>query len=945
MKHNKHSKKIIEQEDNDEEINIDLTKVKEATKKAYASVVNFTNKKNSKIIIAWALIMLVIFVSTWYRVYPTTLPITEDWVRSSIENNVKNQFVNEQRQSQPTLPEATLRANAERSYQEYYKANKAQIEQQVKDNAVNFKAQLQDDKGQTYLIAIDPYLWYSYAKWKDKEGFYGNEIVDGKEMFTLRNGRIGERSTVQIPSMVILWVHNVLKIFNPDQDVFSSAFLLPVILIGLAVIPAFFLGRKLGGNIGGFFAAIIFVLSPTILGRTTAGFSDTDAYTFIFPFLIMWLFLEAIEAKTTTNRTIFSVLTGLSMTGFIYMWVGWWFTFDIIIGMAFVTIAYEAIKLYLKHNKNISKIKIKEFVPAISFLIIFLVSTIAFSLIIAGPTQRDAGSVFQSIITAPLEPINFIIGFKGAAEGISVGQGLNYPLWPNVLTTVAELNEGSVDGVIGGGGGKWLFYAAILGTILLLFKKKDGNNYPLYGILLVAWMASTFYAGLVGVRFIALFAPVVAFGIAGLLGSLTGERMTKTAHKMKISPSIVKIIIVCAGILFLVIPQMTTANAVAKSEVPSFDDTWYAALNTIKDSSEKAIISSWWDFGHWFEAMSERSVTFDGGDQGKRIHWIGKTLLTDDEDEALDILKMLNCGQEESYNLLIKNTQDKLKTTEIMKEIIRLNRADAKDVLENNGLTSDEANAVLDLSHCEDLIDMYYITSEDMVGKSSVWGHFGSWDFSKAYMYYKLSDIPLDAAVAEAQDVLGYSNEKAKSLYFEAQKIKTGANTEQTANNWISPWPNYVTGSPVLCEPDKNETALGCTYNINLGRQGQTDTILWRGIINLTNPEKSVLLIQAIDPNTGQALGQNSIKPNAVVIAEKQGMTTYKINESNFPYNIVVFKDSANNYGTLITHPLLSESLFTKLFFLDGMYTDHFEKVFDQRDFRGQKIVVWKVNP
>jgi len=949
--HNKaNSEQTVENDDSDD-INIDFTSIKKATTKAYNSVKKFTTHKNSKIIIAWTLIALLILISSWYRLYPVNLPVTEDWVRSSLETNIKNQFIAEQQKNNPTLPEATLRANANKQYEEYYKANKQAIDKQIKDNAVQFKNQLQNDAGQTYLLAIDPYLWYSYAKWYEKTGFYGNEIVDGEERFTLRNGRIGFKANQVLASMPIVWTQNVIKIFNPDQDIFSTSFFMPILLIGLSIIPAFFLGRKFGGNTGGFFAAFIFVLTPSILGRTTAGFSDTDAYTFFFPFLLIWLFLISIESKNIVKGSIVAALCSLVMIFFRYLWSGWWFTYDLLLGLAVVFAAYKIIKRLVEKRKlNIKKsfVLVK---PEAIFIGAFILGILLFSVLAGLFLKIDIGNDIKGFVEGPIEPLNFILGFKGAAEGISVGQGLNYPLWPNVLTTVAELNAGSVDGVISGGGGSWLFYLSIFGAVLLFFKKKDGKNYPLYGIILGIWMVSTFYAGLIGIRFIALFAPVVAFGFAGLVGAFTGERMKAMAKKMKLEPGIVKMVIVVIFLLFLVVPvpglpQMTrTADAVAKNEVPSFDDTWNAALTTIKNSSDKAIISSWWDFGHWFEAMSERSVTFDGGDQGKRIHWIGKSLLTDDENETIDILKMLNCGQEESYNLLEKTLKDKLKTTRLMKEIIKLDKEDAKDRLVEEGLTDEEADAVLALSHCDDIIDMYYVTSEDMVGKSGVWGHFGSWNFSKAYMYYKLSNEPLNKAIKEAKDLLGYDEETAKTLYFEAQKIKTGENSEGNANNWISPWPNYITGSPVTCDIGENKTALGCTYNIGLGRHGNVNNVLYRGIINLTNPEKSVLILQGVNPTTRQLLGQNSVSPNAVVIAEEKGMTRYETQTPGFPYDILVFKDSQGNYKTLITHPLLTESTFTKLFYLDGLYMNHFKKVFDQRNFRGSRIIVWKVEP
>ena len=61
---------------------------------------------------------------------------------------------------------------------------------------------------------------------------------------------------------------------------------------------------------------------------------------------------------------------------------------------------------------------------------------------------------------------------------------------------------------------------------------------------------------------------------------------------------------------------------------------------------------------------------------------------------------------------------------------------------------------------------------------------------------------------------------------------------------------------------------------------------------------------------------------------------------TTFPFDVLV--DMVNERA-LIIDPLLSESLFTKLFFLDGRYTNRFEKFSDMSTVNGQRVIVWKV--
>ncbi|MBS3127505.1 hypothetical protein J4228_05055 [Candidatus Woesearchaeota archaeon] len=100
------------------------------------------------------------------------------------------------------------------------------------------------------------------------------------------------------------------------------------------------------------------------------------------------------------------------------------------------------------------------------------------------------------------------------------------------------------------------------------------------------------------------------------------------------------------------------------------------------------------------------------------------------------------------------------------------------------GLTKEQAKTMLEYTHCADLIPNYYITSEDMVGKAGVWGHFGSWDFTKATMYQNTHNLARADAVAYLTTTFNLSEEEADRMYSEIQTTK--------GDQWIAPWPGYV---------------------------------------------------------------------------------------------------------------------------------------------------------
>ncbi|MGV8163166.1 MAG: STT3 domain-containing protein [Candidatus Nanoarchaeia archaeon] len=942
MSKNKHRQKEDSYKGNSEESGVDFSKIREKTKKigktfSWIRKNIFTNTVN-----IWLLVIILITISVYVRLGPVTLPMTDQWAESTVLGNLQNSIAAEVRVQRPDLPEASVAQITQTEFNNYYMANKDQIDAQIQMLSLQFKDQLQDDKGLTHLLGIDEYTWYSYSKWYELNGYYGTEIVDGNPRFMLRYGRFGQNYYFIFPSYPINVLHNILQIFNPERTVKQTAFYISLVLMALICIPAFFLGRKMFGNIGGFFAAATIAVSSIIVGRTLAGAPESDGYTILFPLIMTWLLFEAISSKNLLKTIILTSLAGLTGALFYFFWGGWWFTLLLLLGTAGIYIIYSAILRKLKKEQLWSK----ELLRQVLIPVILLLSMIIFAMLIGFAVQKSGVIIAKDIISAPLYPFNFITGFKAAAEGNIIGE--NYALWPNVLRTVAELNPASINEIIGSPGalslGKVIipfFWLGVIGILLLFIRYKEDIKYPFYGAFLALWLISTVYAGTTGVRFIVFVSIVIAFGLGSLVSYIMGPGLNALTKSMDFDKKvIIKWMFIIILFFALLWAPIKGAKAIGDNAAPIFDDAWYNSMKPIEQNPEKSIITSWWDYGHFFQAYTNHTVTFDGGDQGKRIYWVGRTLITPEEDEAVDILKMLNCGQEMSYDLLEQHLKDRMQATNTMLKITRENKDDAKITLMDAGLNEEQTTSVLAFTHCSDLYDMYYVTSEDMVGKATVWGHFGSWDFEKSYFYYYLRNLPLPDAIEHAKNDLGYDTNKTRDLYNQAKKIKN----ENEAAGWISTYPGYVTQKPVSCLKEPGKNIVTCNYNILLNTQPGVDVILTRGSINLTNPTSSVFLLQAIDQRTGAVIQQNALTPTAIVLGVGDSMERITFNSTNFGYDFVVY-ETEGSYYSLIANEALAQSLFTKLFFMNGKYTEHFEKVSDATSFRGERIIVWKVNP
>ncbi len=964
----KHKKSLKQSKEEEEEITIDFSKIKKA-------FTNISNVKFKQQYLTIGLILVALFLSVYFRMYPQWLPITDDWARQSLENSVKAQISAQISQQTPFLPEDQKREIINERFQEFYKANKQAFEEQVRQTSQYFKQRMKyeyDNKSTTYLLAIDPYTYYRLTRNILRHGHVGDVIKNGKEWDALMVAPLGVPTHASFHVYAELLLYKVFNFFG-DFDLMHTCFYLPIIVSALAVFPAFFIAKRFGGNVAGFIAAVIAALHPAFIGRTAGGFADTDAYNVVFPLWITWLFLEALESKKTKKTITLAISSGILLGVYSFAWAGWWYIFDFLIATTLMVFAWIFVKnVYEAKTKNIVKrvaqtFSSKEFLNTLTVLLCFI--------LVGGLTSFALTHNLQSFIKAPLQPLFFT----------TIKEAAHKNLWPNVYTTVAELNPASIKSALNTisfekpiyfliaslgllltviGVKKKLSWkvlttlAASIVWYLLLFTNLSSVNIILWALLyfapllvilawslkerlegdvklallLFVWIVSTLYASTKGVRFTMLMVPAFALALGigfGALYSLTKKYLSANLN-IPTTYSALLLLIIIASLLVMPLKAINTA---AKQEVPSMTDAWFETLTAIKNnSSENAIITSWWDFGHWFKAIAERPVTFDGGSQNSPMaHWVGKLLLTNNESLAIGILRMLDCGSNQAFEILNDYNKDTLTTIKQLNKILTMDKDQARQFLAEQGVPEAIIEKVLNKTHCKPP-EAFLITSEDMVGKAGVWGHFGSWNFARAWAYLNVKGKPAEKAIPMLKEKLNSSQEQATNMYYEIQSLSS----EKQANDWIAPWPNYLTQQWKPCTR-KNQT-LTCVFNAIIARQPQADLVLEKAVIDLANNTVTASMYfinkQGLRSNPQQA----SFKKLVIAKGEELTTITYK----NATLNLAVVLD-ADFDRVLITAPELADSMFTRLFYLDGAGTKHFEKFSDKTTFTGLRIIVWKV--
>ncbi len=877
--------------------------------------------KNKKILIPIFFILIAIFFSVFLRSQPYTLSKTDDWAEETIYNNIKNQVASQVEAQYPMLPDENKNKIIDREFEKMVENNKDQIEQQKVALSNNFKEKLRDETGQTYLIAIDPYFYLRHAENYIEKGIVGTGYAEGTEAQKLkyphvdfsqkivwdkyRMAPIGSDAKISFHPLVISAIYWTTSIFG-NFTVKNIAFWIPVLISALAVIPAFFIGKRISGNVGGFFSALIIAVHSVFMGRTAAGFSDTDAYNVFFPLTIIAFLIYGIEEKNTKKSYFYFGLAGLFTGVFSYAWGSWWYVMTFIVFAMVARIIYF-IKLNIFDTKKYLPSYLSKYMQKTPTSTIY--KEIKKSLFYLGTSF-----VFVWIFSGWKNFFNFITGpFSGFSTLKTVA---TLDVWPNIRTTVAELNAVSFKGVVDAMGGSLLYLIAIVGIILsltYLIKRKDKKFIDPFAFLLFgSWFFGMTFTTMQGIRFTLLLLPALAVGIGFFCGRVY-EFSKFIAKQINLDKRFIQYSVFVIFCLMMISP-VSTGYIQAQNEIPSMNDAWYNTLINIKENTpEDAIINSWWDFGHWFITVADRQVTFDGAGQDRYMaHWIGKSLVTNNEKETIGILRMVDCGNNNAFIVLNNIIKHDPTTIEILDDIILMDRKDASERLSKEGLSNKQIVDVLQYTHCNPP-ENYYITSEDMVGKAGVWGHFGSWDFNKAEMYLKTKKLSSDKGVELLQSDFGLTEEEASQIYYEIQSTE--------ADTWISPWPGYY-GGKIGCE-DKGEI-IECPIGLQNGQA-----------------------IYTIDLEKGEGYimnGDQKAYATSLTYPTKDGLKKFMGNGSiALDVALMLFNDNGK-YSIMMASPEQGFSTFAKLFFYDGHGTKCFEKFDERMQFTGGKISVWKVD-
>lgn len=894
------------------------------------------------------LIIIPIIIAIFVRYQSIGLTIADDWAADNVRNFFRDQIKSQISQQYPDLPEANLEKITDEQFIKFVKENKKIIDEQIALNAEQYKDFFQYESGShsyPYMGDIDSYYWLRQAKNIVERGYNCDVIENGicYDTYTLAPEK--DRITKSLHPYSIAFVYKAVKPFAPDFTLMQAQLIAPTIYAVIAAMIVYIFALMVHGLLAAVVSSVLISVSPIFLSRSIG--SDSDIYNIFFPVIIVFFAYLSFASVEWKKKAVFSSIAGIAVGAYSFAWIGWWYLFDFIIIAIFADYFFSVIKGLRMSGKP-------------SLRVIF-----------KSHKTRDAAATFLAFVISSFISLSLVSGFNvikavyaSPLKFTKVKIAANANLWPNVLTTVAEFGEASIKQVIEQMWGNLFFFLALLGIIILLYKnfrnmaksfiisllsiailyylvtqKGTGLELIYYlallgiafclalysifrseeeidiklAVLFFLWIAASIYASTKGARFVLLLVPPVAIGIGITFGFLHKTLSSIIAKLTKINKAFVAVMLFLVFSYYMIEPVKAGIDT-AKNYLPNVNDQWWNALTKIKENSKPdAIINSWWDFGHWFKYIADRRVTLDGSSQNHpQLQWLGKLLLTPDEKEAVGILRMLDCGGNKAFETINKIKNNTLKSMNILNKLVLVkNRDQAKGMLINEGLSKEESEKVINYTHCEPPED-FLITSEDMIGKSGVWAHFGSWNFDRAWMHQAFRNNDGEAKIMQMfMDEFNYSRETAASYYSEIKELKS----ESDVNAWIAPWPGYISQEP--CQRISN--IVRCPL-----QQGFVE-------IDLASMDASI-------PTSGGIK-----KVEIFSYTNPSGINVQEYHDNTINVGMVLLINKDGSYSSIYMAPQLANSTFTKLFYLDGHGTSYFD-LFHESGGSNTDIKVWKVN-
>ena len=505
-----------------------------------------------------------------------------------------------------------------------------------------------DIDGEYLPTGLDPYYFMRLAELK-MEG-------DVPEFDPMRIGEV-ELYSGLTPEITIIFY----KIANLFGDVsFDFIFVLtPVILFSIILIFLFILSYLVTqSKIASLLSTSLFSLLPSLLYRTSVGFTDHDILGIFAFLLVLVVFLYSMKKFNylsiflTSLTSAFCILSWRGISNYVFLII----PFTIFLYWVFANKKEEILEWYLgwviltplltwalffKWGWTawdvISKFYLT--IPTAIVMVVFGYIIIDWLLMKYTQFNRNKRMIYSGIVLFVIgilvlllmgnlvsEVTKFFNMLVSPTSTSRIGSTISENMRPSLSSWVAEF-------------GLSLFIMGILGLFILTIKviKKQFENVcitPTEAFLL-SWSCFVILSMAGSARLTPIISPFFCI-IAGytLVNIYEGVKSKEETVSLlyKIFTILMLLLMVSTMFSFFIVINKQSGH-IHKSISSEWEDTmeWVR-----EETPEDSVFSHWWDYGYWVQTLGERKTISDGGHfQGEmRNHLFARYVLTTDNPES-----------------------------------------------------------------------------------------------------------------------------------------------------------------------------------------------------------------------------------------------------------------------------------------------------------------------
>ena len=801
-------------------------------------------------VVAWLLLAI---LSTYIRLYPLRSHMWDDAHERAtllVIYNIKQTFLKQILSQMPTMPPPLANHIAEEKMNETLHTENQKVTEAI--NKVTLLLANQPDAGEQkiYLLESDPFDFYNLTENIVAHGRIADRIKGSKYFNPLMCAPFGCWQPFTLHPYLGFLIYKVLQLFNPHIPLMSAVAVTPLFLYLLILMAFLWVCKILDYSvIASFVGALFLVMAPINLKRGSLGWFRTDPYNILFPLLLIGCLFLALRPASKKDTYLWAIMFGLTLSVYALFWHGWGLLFFIGVTCAVSAAGYN---LFIKKEQS-----------QVSQNLLFLGLFIGANLL--------AVSLCFSFK-------DFFILFKEGFGELEKFTHRGLDLWPNLFMTVGELKKPLLEGIITSAGGAVFILLALGGWMCSLWRAFKNFRQPLAidTLILTIFLLVTVALSLHGERFV-FFATIPL----SLLSAMLIDRLINFRLSLGVP---------VAGLLTVLI--LFNANRDIRTVLtPIFNSTWQEALVKIKtDTPQDSIVNTWWAPGHFIKGIAHRRVPFDGAslDQSAVGYWMANVFLSQDENHARGLLRMLNASANKPVAFLVQCGLKVSDATTLLNAIASQSRNQAAVTLK--GILNDDQIAALLLMTHHQHPHSYVLVYTELVDSNLMLAFSGRWNFKK-----------IEEINAHPEMLTGVPNRNSPDFIDFLWNTMGGA-------------PKYSEALALIAQNNKQ-----LIFRENL-------------TIDLNTMEAK---IQSPKYGTGQPLSVFYLKDGAI--------TEHKNSEGILNYSVVLYQEDGQ-YAARLMDRALANSLIMKLYYFDGQGLRYFKPLILSHDLTGRtRIKVFKV--